>query len=153
VTAPDATYVIDVWAERTDKDCAAHAYGQPVISYLQAHPCSGMTRVLATTTVNGRGVGIAQSSIGFSGQAPESYQTAGNFRTLVGLDGTGNLDDLLREGRRLPSGPTAVPSPDAFSVLAQDAGVTVVDAWYLDGATPDNDPALVTMARDTYLQF
>jgi len=46
-----------------------------------------------------------------------------------------------------------VPSPDAFSAVGQDAGVTIVDAWYLDEPTPDNDPALVKMAHDIFLQF
>ena len=147
------TYDIKVWAQATDADCAAHAYGTPVIDYLTAHPCSGVTRLLATTVVNGKGVGFAQSSLGFKGGAPQVYQTAGDFRALVTRDGTGNINDLLREGRRLPSGPTAVPSPDAFSALGQDAGVAIVDAWYLDGPTPDNDPALVGMAHDIFLQF
>ncbi len=75
------------------------------------------------------------------------------FRALVTKDGTGNLDDLFRDGYRLPSGPQHVPSPDAFSALSQDAGVTVVDAWYLDRATPENDQPLVRMATDIYLQF
>jgi hypothetical protein len=81
------------------------------------------------------------------------YKTAGDFRTLVAADGTGNINDLLREGRRLPSGPSAVPTPDAFSVLGQDAGVAIVDAWYLDGPTPNNDPALVKMGHDIFLQY
>ena len=153
VHAGTATYVIKVWAETTDTDCPGHAYGAPVITYLQAHPCSGVTRLLATTTVKGKAVGFAQSTIGFIGTAPQVYTTAGNFRTLVTQDGTGNINDLLREGRRLPSGPTSVPSPDAFSAVGQDAGVSIVDAWYLDEPTPDNDPALVKMAHDIFLQF
>jgi hypothetical protein len=152
VHAGPQTYVIKVWAETTDADCPAHAYGTPVIAYLKAHTCSAVMRLLATTVVGGKGVGFAQSTLTFKGTAPQVYTTAGDFRTLVTQDGTGNVDDLLREGRRLPSGPTAVPSPDAFSALAQDGGVAIVDAWYLDGPTPDNDPALVRMAHDIFLQ-
>jgi hypothetical protein len=152
VHAGSATYLVKIWTETTNADCAAHAYGTPVISYLKAHPCSGVTRLLATTTVNGKAVGFAQSAIGFKGTAPDVYTTAGNFRVLVTQEGTGNVNDLLREGRRLPSGPTAVPSPDAFSALGQDAGVTIVDAWYLDQPTPDNDPPLLKMAHDIFLQ-
>lgn len=153
VHAGSASYVIKVWTETTDIDCAAHAYGKPVIDYLTAHPCHGVTRLLATTAVNGKPVGFAQSSLGFKGDAPQVYKTAGDFGVLVTQDGTGNINDLLREGRRLPSGPTAVPSPDAFSALGQDGSVTIVDAWYLNGPTPDNDPALVKMAHDIYLQY
>ena len=64
----------------------------------------------------------------------------------------GSLDDLLREGYRLPSGPSSVPSPDAFNVLGQDNGVTVWDVWYLDGPTPYNDRALIKASEDLFLQ-
>jgi hypothetical protein len=151
--ASGRTYVIDVWAEAHVPTCADHAHGPPMIEYLTAHPCTGLTRLLATTKVDGKRVGFAQSSLGFIGVAPASYQTAGDFVKLIEQDGTGNINDLLREGYRLPSGPTSVPSPDAFSALAQDAGVVVVDAWYLDTATPTNDPALIKMAQDIYLQY
>ena len=59
----------------------------------------------------------------------------------------------MREGYRLPAGPSSVPQPDAFDALGQDAGVVVTDAWYLDGPTPENDPRLVKMARDLFLQI
>jgi hypothetical protein len=72
---------------------------------------------------------------------------------LEEADGTGSINDLLREGYRLPSGPGAVPAAEAFNVLGQDNGVTVWDAWYLDGATRTNDSALVQMTKDIFLQF
>jgi len=153
VHAGATTYLIEVWAETTDSECASHAYGAPVIAYLEAHACTGLTRVLASTTVNGKRVGFAQSSLGFTGTSPDVYKTAGDFVALVTKDGTGNINDLLRDGRRLPSGPTEVPTPDAFSALGQDAGVIIVDAWYLDVPTPNNDPPLVKMAHDIFLQY
>jgi hypothetical protein len=103
--------------------------------------------------VNGKDVGFAQRSIGFMGGTPASYKTSGNFLKLVSKDGTGNLNDLMREGYRLPSGPKSVPFPNAFSALGQDNNVTIVEAWYLKGATPDNDPALEKMAQDIFLQY
>lgn len=147
------TYAIKVWSETTDTDCPRHAYGTPVISYLRAHPCTGLTRLLATTEVGGHPVGIAQSRLGFTGTAPQVYQTAADFITLLGQDSTGSVNDLLREGRRLPSGPTALPAGEVFSVLGQDAGITIVDAWYLDGPTKATDRALTQMAHDIFLQY
>jgi hypothetical protein len=148
------TYVVKVWAQTQDVDCAGHAYGAPVVAFLKQHPCAGLSRLLVTTTVHGRPVGFAQNSIGFKGPTAQAvYQAAGRFRALVTKDGTGNLNDLLREGYRLPSGPTSVPYPDAFLALSQDNSVSIVDAWYLQGSTPDNDPALIHMAKDIYLQF
>lgn len=146
-------YVIEIWAEVKTATCADYAYGNRVIDFLTAHPCTGLDRVLATTTVAGRPVGFAESSLGFSGKYPEVYRVATRFEALVRRDGTGNLTDLFREGYRLPTGPTSVPSPDAFNVLGQDAGVSVFDVWYLDGPTRHNERPLVHMTRDIFLQF
>ena len=155
VTSSDGTrtYDIKIWWQVSDTDCADHAYGTPVIQYLTAHPCMGLTRLLATTTVNGRAAGFAQSSIGFVGNAPDVYQVAGNFAVLEKKNGTGSINDLLREGYRLPNGPPKLPSSEAFDVESQDSDVTIVDAFYLSGSTPNNDKALVQMAQDVYLQF
>jgi len=152
-TISGKTYVIKVWAERKDATCAEHAYGTPVINFLRAHACTGLDRLLATTAINGRAVGFAESRLGFVGTADAVYRTASDFRKLVTEDGTGNINDLLRDGARLPNGPTVVPSPSAFSALGQDAGVTIDELWYLAGSTPVNDPPLVQMAQDIYLQF
>ena len=154
VTHSGTSYVIKVWAEQKGvTDCAAHAYGAPVIKYLRKHPCFGLDRVLATTIVDGRAVGIAQRSIGFRGGMSQGYSAAGGFAKLVSKNGTGNLDDLMRDGYRLPDGPKSVPFPNAFSALGQDNNVTVVEAWYLKGKTADNDPALEKMCRDIFLQY
>jgi hypothetical protein len=146
-------YPIKVWADVTDTDCAAHAYGAPMIAFLHAHQCRGLERILATTVVNGKGVGFNVADTSFPGTATDPYSGSEAFRALVEQDGTGNLNDLLREGYRLPSGPTAVPFPDAFTVVGQDAGLSVYDMWYLSGPTPNNDPALVQMAQDIFLQY
>ncbi len=146
-------YVIQIWAEVRTSTCADHAYGQPMINFLTAHPCSGLDRVLGTTTVDGRAVGFAESTLGFVGDYPAVSRVATKFQDLVRRDGTGNLNDLFRDGYRLPSGPTSVPSPDAFNVLGQDAGVSVFDVWYLNGPTRHNDRPLVHMTQDIFLQF
>src|SRR5207302_262514 len=87
------SYDIKIWFEVQNDECADHAYGTPVIQYLTAHPCHGLDRILATTEVNGKAVGFAQSSLGFVGNAPAVYQTAGDFATLERKDGTGNVND------------------------------------------------------------
>ncbi|MDT4926120.1 MAG: hypothetical protein QOG01_3833 [Pseudonocardiales bacterium] len=147
------TYVIKIWADVKNDTCFDHAYGQPMITFLTEHPCTGLQRVLGTTTVNGRPVAFAESALGFRSPPSDPYKYASEFSTLVRRDGTGNINDLLREGYRLPAGPTRVPYPDAFNCVGQDEGVTVWDAWYLDGPTPNNDKALVTMTEDIFLQF
>ena len=147
------TYVVKIWWDVKNDTCFDHAYGQPIITFLTQHPCTGLERYLATTTVNGRPVAFAESATGFPGTARDPYRWASRFGTLEKADGTGSLNDLLREGYRLPSGPTAIPSGEAFNVIGQDQGVTVWDVWYLDGTTPTNDPALIKMTNDVFLQF
>ncbi len=146
------TYVVKVWADVKNSTCFDHAYGQPVITFLTEHPCTGLERLLATTTVHGRPVGVAISETGVTGTASDPYKYAGEFRQLLERDGTGSIDDLLRDGYRLPNGPARLPGHEAFSVLGQDNGVDIFDAWYLDGSTPDNDPALIKMTQDIFLQ-
>lgn len=153
VDAGSRHYDIKIWFEERTIDCADHAFGQ-VADFLTAHPCRGLTRQLATTTVNGKAVGFNLAILSIPGSdAAHTYDNAAAFRALVDKDGTGSVNDLLREGYRLPSGPTALPSPDAFRSMVQDTGVNIYDMWYLDGPTPNNDPALEQMAQDIYLAY
>jgi len=153
VTSGAHNYVIEVWAEVRNATCADHAYGQ-VATFLTQHPCRGMTRQLATTYVNGKAVGFAVTAIDIPGSdAQHLYDNADAFSKLENAEGTGSVNDLMREGYRLPSGPTAVPSPDAFRTLGEDAVVTFYDIWYLNGPTPTNDPALLQMAQEIFLQY
>jgi hypothetical protein len=147
------TYVVKIWTDVRNDTCFDHAYGKPIVTFLTQHPCTGLERFLGTTTVHGRPVGFNESATAFHGTAQDPYVWAGRFAQLEKQDGTGSLNDLLREGYRLPSGPAYVPSPDAFNVIGQDEGVTVWDVWYLDGPTPANDKALIKMTEDIFLQF
>ena len=148
-----ATYVVKIWADVKDDTCFDHAHGDPIVTFLTKHPCRGLERYLGTTTVNGRPVGFAMSATGFAGTAKDPYKYAGQFAELEQKDGTGSLNDLLMEGYRLPQGPTSIPAGEAFNVVGQDSGVTVWDAWYLSGSTPNNDKALIRMTQDLFLQF
>lgn len=153
VHASDATYVVKVWADVKDDTCFDHAHGTPIVNFLTQHPCTGLHRMLATTTVKGRPVGMAISETGFQGPASDPYKYASAFIKLEQQDGTGSIDDLLMDGYRLPQGPTAIPAGEAFNVVGQDEGVTVWDAWYLDGPTPTNAKPLMQMTLDLFLQF
>ena len=144
-TPSGTTYQVSIWAEESDTDCRAHAYGSPVVSFLAKHPCTGMTRRLGTTTVDNKAVGFALTAIRFP-----SAKTANEFRALVTKDGTGNLDDLLADGKRLPAGPRSLPTPDSFSCVSHSNEVLVVDSWYLTGSTPQNDPPLTALANDFF---
>jgi hypothetical protein len=103
--------------------------------------------------VDGNPVGFAESVTSFAGTASDPYVYSREFTRLENADGTGSISDLLREGYRLPAGPASVPASEAFHVLGQDNGVTVWDAWYLADTTPANDPKLIEMMEDIFLQF
>jgi hypothetical protein len=148
------TYVIKVWAKAHSKHCRKHAYGAPLRHFLATHECKTLDRELATTTVNGHAVGLAQSMASFWGKnVSQAYRATGKFRHLISEDGTGNFYSLFHDGDRLPSGSQTVHSPDAFKALAQDTVVTSVDAWYLHRHTPANAHALIRMIEDSYLQW
>lgn len=151
--ASGTNYVVKIWFDVKDRSCFDHAYGQPMVAFLIKHPCQGLERYLGTTTVNGNPVGFAESVTGFRGTAADPYSTTNAFTDLENSDGTGSISDLLREGYRLPLGPPAVPASEAFRVVGQDNGVTVWDMWYLADTTPPNDPSLMQMALDLFLQF
>jgi hypothetical protein len=144
-TPSGTAYQVSVWAEDRQTKCAAHAHGQAVITFLTNHPCTSMTRRLGTTIIGGKAVGFALTDINFA-----SATTAAAFRALVTKDGTGNLDDLLIDGKRLPSGPRTLPAPDGFSSVNEAREVVVVDSWYLSGSTPENDPPLTLLAADFF---
>jgi hypothetical protein len=145
-------YVLKVWAKVHTPFCLSHAHGKPIRHFLAWHACTGLTRYLVTTTVNGRRVGFAQSTVGFKGNTvQQSYKISGEFRQLITKDATGNFNSLFASGYHTPAGPQRVPSPDAFKALSQDVVVTSVDAWYLRGTTPRNAAPLTQMANDIYL--
>ena len=146
--------MLQIWGSSDVTDCVAHAYGTPVLAYLRSHQCHGIHRVLASTTVNGRQVGIAAENVTFTGaSADKAYRAAGGLAELVTKDGTGNVSDLIREGVRIPGGPSELPYPDTFFAGAQDNGTLVYEAFYLKGPTSAKDPVLRKLIMDVVLQF
>ncbi|MBP2338434.1 hypothetical protein JOF41_004612 [Saccharothrix coeruleofusca] len=76
-----------------DSRCAEHAYGQTK-EFLTATPCQQLTRGLYTTTTpDGR---TAYSSV--SVVRMKSEQDATKLKELTARDGTGNVNDLVKDG-------------------------------------------------------
>jgi hypothetical protein len=149
-TANGYTYVI--WAERNGDNCAAKAYGVPLLNYLNRHTCRGVSRQIVTTKVNGRDVVMTISSGGFvETNQSDPYAVSAGFKNLIAQDGTGDFYDLFTEGYRYPNGPTAVPSVTSFIVVGQDSGFWVVEAWYLTGSTDANDAGLKSASTGSFL--
>jgi hypothetical protein len=151
IATADGTLPATIWAKDDITDCAAHAYGAPMIAFLQRHPCRGAHRVLATIDLHGREVVVSAISTGFAGTARDPYVNAGRFEQLENADNTGSINDLLREGHTIPGIASRIPAHEAFSVLGQDSGVSIFDAWYASGSTADQDPTLLQLEESLFL--
>ncbi len=145
-TAPSSTATGAVpagWQLRAADDqtnCAAHAYGRVQVYFAQT-PCSALHRSLFSTTSDGRDVVVAASTVTFASSAQ-----AAEYLRLVTSDGTGNVNDLLREGSRYPGSPSKLPT-SAFASRQDGTRVLVAEAGYADGPSSFADAALQAAAR------
>ncbi|HET7660405.1 MAG TPA: hypothetical protein VFK66_08450 [Oryzihumus sp.] len=119
----------------TVTDCAAHSRGKVKETFRHV-PCVKVTRSVGTGTVNGRKVLFVVSRIEMS-----SSDDAARIKAVLDGDGTGNVNDLLREGKRFAGGPRRMP-PSGYASAQADEIVGVAEAGYLDGSSSDSDPAL-----------
>jgi hypothetical protein len=131
------------WQLRAADDqanCAAHSYGQVQVFFART-PCTTVHRSLFSTSRAGRPVVVAASTVRFadSGQAAE-------YLRLVTSDGTGNVDDLLREGSRYPGSPSKLP-PAAFASRQDGNRVLVAEAAFAEGPSDYSDATLRALAR------
>jgi hypothetical protein len=132
------------WARRADDDqtnCTAHSYGQVQVFFART-PCSSVHRSLLTTERDGRSIVVATNTVTFP-----SLSQAASYLRLVTSDGTGNVNDLLREGTRYPGSPSKLPAT-AFASRQDGTRVLVAEAGFVDGRSDYRDPALRATARE-----
>jgi hypothetical protein len=117
-------------------DCANHSYGRTKRSFT-ARNCVTATRSLATGQVNGRQTLFVKSRI----EMP-SVGAAASIKKILDADGTGNLNDLLREGKSFAGAPGRMPSSGYASVQTGKV-IVVTEAGFTDGGPSSNtNPAL-----------
>lgn len=117
-------------------DCASHAHDQVKDSF-DAQNCVKATRSLATGRVNGRPVLFVESRIQMA-----SAEAAASIKQVLDGNGTGNLNDLLREGKTFPGAPATMPASGYVSVQAGTV-VWVVEAGFVDsGPSSETDASL-----------
>lgn len=75
-----------------DTDCAKHAY-RDIKAFLQENPCDHLTRQLFVTDVEGRTVYTSVSVVVMRSEAE-----AEELRGETDKDGSGNINDVVREG-------------------------------------------------------
>jgi hypothetical protein len=136
VAAATAAPAYVVKATDVITDCASHSRLRTKSSF-QSHNCVKATRTLATGTISGRPALFVVSRIEMG-----SEEEAASIKRVLDASGTGNLNDLLREGRRFAGGPRSMPR-SGYASLQQGEVVVVAEAGFIDnGSSSSANPAL-----------
>lgn len=128
-----------VVASDEQSDCSEHSFGT-VRTYFSQTPCVDLHRWLATTTFNGRKAIVSWVIVRMADAA-----TAEQFLALVSRDGTGNVKDLLTDGKRFEDLPKKMP-PSAFSSNYYGDTVHIAQAAWATATSSDTDPDLQKLA-------
>jgi hypothetical protein len=132
--APAAVYAVQVSDVITD--CASHAHGLTKSSF-KTQNCLKATRFLASGQVSGRPVLYVVSQIQMA-----STDAAASIKEVLDSNGTGNLNDLLLEGKTFPGAPAKMPD-SGYASIQTGAAVVVAEAGFDDGGPSSNtNPAL-----------
>ena len=112
----------DVPEPLKDSDCASHAYGQTK-TFLTNTPCQQLTRGLYTTTTSD-GVKVYTS---VSVVRMKTTEDAAKLKDLTTRDGTGNVNDLVKDGAvRVPDLTTLAKG--GFAARQQDRDVIIIES-------------------------
>jgi hypothetical protein len=133
-----AAYVVRV--SDVIMDCASHSHGQTKKSF-ESQNCVNARRSVATGQLNGRPVLFVVSRIQMA-----SPEAAASIKQVLDANGTGNLNDLLREGKTFPGAPNMVPD-SGYASVQMGAVLQVAEAGFVDGGpTSDANLALRSAA-------
>ncbi|GAB2985661.1 hypothetical protein [Saccharothrix stipae] len=112
----------DVPEPLQDSDCAVHAYGQTK-TFLTSTPCQQLTRGLYTTTTPD-GVTVYTS---VSVVRMKTVEDAAKLKDLTTRDGTGNVNDLVKDGAvRVPNLTTLANG--GFAARQDDRDVIIIES-------------------------
>lgn len=123
----DPVRVVDgvSWTQRvvtTDPTCEGHAYGLAV-QFLAERPCTRLDRALWTGDADGTPVVASVAVVQMHDAA-----SAAALKSLVDSSGTGNVADLLREGRGYPGAPAGLSGAGYSSTqLGETVVITETD--------------------------
>jgi hypothetical protein len=129
-----AVYAVQVSDVITD--CASHSHGRTKTSF-QSQNCVKATRFLASGQVRGRPVLFVVSQIQMA-----SADAAASIKQVLDSNGTGNLNNLLLEGKTFSGAPAKMPD-SGYASVQTGAVVVVAEAGFDDGGASSNtNPAL-----------
>ncbi|HEY2191019.1 MAG TPA: hypothetical protein VGH76_01785 [Actinomycetospora sp.] len=132
------------WTQRvvtTDPSCEGHAYGQAV-QFLRQHPCAQLDRSLWSGDVGGSPTVASVAVVRMADAA-----SAAAFKSLVDSSGTGNVADLLREGKGFPGAPASMSASAGYGSAQVGESVVVAETTTGAGAAPVGESALDQIAR------
>lgn len=113
------------WTQRVlsaEPTCEGHAYGEAV-EFVRQHPCTRLDRALWSGEVRGAPMVASVSVVRMRDVA-----SASAFKSLIDTSGTGNVADLLREGRGFPGAPASLGKAGYASALLGDSVVVTETA-------------------------
>lgn len=111
-------------AVAVDHTCADHSYGQ-VEQSLQVTDCTGLSRALYSAQLPGGKIVVSV----IRARMPDTV-SARKLKALADRNGSGNIDNLLREGVRYPGGPTRLGNDEEYDSAVSGTTVAIVeDAW------------------------
>ncbi|SFE27894.1 hypothetical protein [Blastococcus tunisiensis] len=128
-----------VEAVQVDETCAGHAYGDTA-AFLAATDCTGLSRALYSTQVEGAPVVVSVVRV----RMPDTA-VARQLQALTDRDGSGNISDLLREGVRYPGSPAELSGAEYASALSGTA-VTIVETDWVDEGAAGGSAAIDAVA-------
>jgi hypothetical protein len=128
-----AVYAVQVTDVITD--CATHSHGRTQ-NLFRNQNCVKATRFLATGQVSGRPTVFVVSRIQMA-----SADAAASVKQVLDATGTGNLNDLLREGKTFPGAPSTMPD-SGYASVQTGAVVVVAEAGFVHGPSSNTSPAL-----------
>jgi hypothetical protein len=115
----------------TDDTCRGHAY-DAVAGFFASSDCAALSRSLWSADAGGQPAVVSLARVTMPDVA-----NAQALRSLADTDGSGNINDLLREGVRYEGGPTKL-SAAQYASAQQGTTVTIVESSWAGTAGPSS---------------
>ncbi|PRX51038.1 hypothetical protein B0I33_101190 [Prauserella shujinwangii] len=123
----------------TSTDCAGNAYGD-VAGWFAEHPCERVVRALYSTESAG-----ARALVSVVVVTMPSAAEAQRLKVITDTEGTGNVNDLVRDGTaNLPGAPQVAGGE--YESRSAGRELTIVECAFFDGHS--DDALLARIAED-----
>ncbi len=111
-------------AAGVEETCADHAYGRTAAHFADETECTGLARALYSAQVGGLDVVVSVARV----RMPDTA-AARELRGLTDTSGTGNVNDLLKDGVTYPGGPAELSGAEYASAVSGPTVTIVESAW------------------------